>query len=124
MDVSGDGADTDNGFNVLNAPNVQAARDLALSRGVTTINALWINDRDFFGIDPADTINALDYGSLNVIGGTAPFQSVVSGFPEFASAIETKIGREIAPVPDSGMTITLLGFALTALVSLRRRLGS
>jgi len=128
MDVSGDGADSDNGSFVLNAPNVQAARDNALNNlGVTTINALWINDRDFFGIDPADSINALDYGNLNVIGGASSFQSVVSGFPEFASAIEAKIGREIAPpppgVPDSGATIVMLGLVFVGLMGLRRKIG-
>ena len=126
MDVSGDGSDSSGGMNNL---NVQAARDTALNvRGVTTINALWINDRNFFGIDPEDQINALDYGNLNVIGGVSPFQSVVSGFPAFASAIEAKIGREIAPppppgVPDSGATSVMLGVVFVGLMGLRRKIG-
>jgi len=129
MDVSGDGADSDAGSFTLNALNVQAARDNALNnRGVTTINALWINDRDFFGVDPADAINALDYGNLNVLGGTSPFQSVVSDFSQFAAAIEVKIGREIAPpppgVPDGGATGVMLGLVVVGMISLRRKLES
>lgn len=124
MDVSGDGADSDNGFQNLNAPNVQAARDNALANGVTTINALWIDDRDFFGDDAADLINALDYGNLNVLGGVSPFQGIVQDFPEFSGAIISKIGREVIPppqgLPDGGATALLLGMGLLGLGFSRR----
>jgi len=127
MDISGDGADSDNGFAVLNAPNVQAARDNALASGVDTINALWIDDRDFFGDDPADTINALDYGNLNVIGGVSPFQDIVDDFTEFEAAIIQKIGREVIPpppgVPDGGATALLLGIGLLGFGAGRRFLS-
>jgi hypothetical protein len=55
-------------FSNVNCPE-QTARDAFLAGGGTAINAIRLNDRDFFGIDPTDTINALQYGSLNVIGG-------------------------------------------------------
>jgi hypothetical protein len=121
MDISGDGADSDNGYSELNAPNVQAARDNALASGVDQINALWIDDRDYFGDDPADIIQALDYGSINVLGGASPFQDIVQDFPEFGTAIINKIGKEvIPPVPDGGTTGVLLCLGLMSFGFVRR----
>lgn len=121
MDISGDGADTDNGFQNLNAPNVQGARDNALASGVDTINALWIDDRDFFGDDPTDQVNALDYGNLNVLGGASPFQDIAQNFSEFEQAIINKIGREvIPPTPDGGATSLLFGLGLIGFGFFRR----
>jgi hypothetical protein len=121
MDISGDGADSDAGFDNPNAVNVQAARDNALANGVDTINALWIDDRDFFGDDANDIINALDYGNLNVLGGASPFQDIVQDFPEFERAIINKIGREVIPsTPDGGATALLFGLGLVGFGFFRR----
>lgn len=83
IDISGDGAQSPSppcNFTELNCVALQVARDAFLAGGVNnnrTINALWINDRDFFGNDPADQINAFDYGNMNVIGGPGGFQDLV-----------------------------------------------
>jgi len=124
MDVSGDGADSTAGFSNPNALNVQAARDNALASGVDTINALWIDDRDFFGDDPADTIDALQYGVDNVIAGASPFQSIVDDFSDFEAAIISKIEREVVPpqrVPDAGSSAVLLGLGFLGMAFNRRR---
>jgi hypothetical protein len=123
MDISGDGADSENGEALVDL-DVQAARDNALANGVDQINALWIDDRDFFGDDPADAINALQYGINNVLGGTSPFQGIAQDFDEFQSAIVEKIGREVIPpppgVPDGGATAALLGIGLLSFGFVRR----
>jgi hypothetical protein len=123
IDISGDGAESEQcTFNQLNCPAVQTARDNALAGPANTINALWIDDRDFFGDDPTDQVNALIYGTTNVIGGPGAFQNIVQDFPEFEDAIEAKLIREVGPtVPEPG-TLALLGIGLTALgTRLRRR---
>lgn len=122
IDVSGDGAQSDPPctFDQLNCPGLQTARANALAGGVTTINALWIDDRDFFGDDPTDIINALAYGTLNVIGGVNPFQNIVDDFPDFAAAIRGKLVREVQGAPEPGTT-ALLGIALLLAVGMVRR---
>lgn len=121
IDVSGDGADSEDDFGVMDAVHVRGARDQALANGVDTINALWIDDRDFFGDDPTDLINALDYGNLNVIAGTGQFQDIVQDFPEFEAAIINKIGKEVIPnVPDGGATAGLLCLGLVTFGFFRR----
>jgi len=113
MDVSGDGAESnETSYDNPVSAACQAARAAALTTyGVTTINALWIDDRDFFGDDPEDIIDAMLYGQTNVIGGANPFEAIVDDFTEFAPAIVEKIGREITqePIPEPLTMVAVLG---------------
>jgi hypothetical protein len=122
IDVVGDGAESQQcSFNAAVCAPLQAARAAALAGVVTTINALWIDDRDFFGDDPEDTIQALAYGTTNVIGGSNPFQSIVEDFADFAPAFARKLEREIiGEVPIPG-TLGLLGLGLLGLGLARGR---
>lgn len=106
---------------------VQDARDDALTTGgVTAINALVLDDRDFFGNDPEDSIDAVTYAQTNLIGGIGSFATFVEDFTGFGPAIESKIIREIAPpveippVPLPAGLPLLLG-ALGALGLAKRR---
>lgn len=122
LDIASEGAQDIDGcaFNNVICPTVQAARDNFLANGGTTINAIWLNDRDFFGLDATDIINAFQYGSTNVIGGSGSFQTFAQDFTAFAPAIEKKIEREIRGLPEPGI-LALLGLSLGAFGFARRR---
>ncbi|MDN3517170.1 DUF1194 domain-containing protein [Aquisalimonas lutea] len=125
IDVSGDGSESvDCIYSSPVCEPLQAARDSALASDIDTINALWIDDREFFGDDPNDQINALDYGATNVIAGPGAFQDIVQDFNGFSDAISAKILREIDPevsVPAPG-ALGLMGLGLFGmLVGARRR---
>ncbi len=121
LDIASEGAQDIDGcvFDNVDCPTVQAARDNFLAGGGTTINAIWLNDRNFFGLDADDIINAFEYGSLNVIGGTGAFQVFAQDFTTFGAAIERKIVREVIGVPEPGV-LALLGLGLVVLGSIRR----
>jgi MYXO-CTERM domain-containing protein len=105
--VSGDGTS--------GSAATQAARDAALTAGVTRINALAIGGQFIF-----------DFFQNNVIGGPGAFVLQATSFDEFGQAIANKIQVEVGgpdpvDVPAPG-AIGFLGLGVLALgLAIRRR---
>lgn len=94
IDVSGDG------YNNSGRP-VTEARDDAVARGVVVNGLPILNGRPGPGGWPGAT--DLDrYYEANVIGGPGAFLVPASDFDAFATAIRTKLVREIAALPSFG----------------------
>ena len=94
IDVSGDG------YNNSGRP-VGAARDEAVARGITINGLPILNGRPGPGGWPGAT--DLDaYYEANVIGGAGAFIVPAADFDAFATAIRTKLVREIADLPGAG----------------------
>jgi hypothetical protein len=104
IDIVADGSESElcNEAQPICVP-LQNVRDAALSSGVDAINALFIRNEPFFGI-PSDSIDAILYGEVNVIGGPGSFVTLIEDFADFAVAIEEKLIRETAPpLPPNGV---------------------
>ncbi len=122
MDVSGDGADN-TAYTVQECPGCQAARDAAVLAGVDLINALWIRDAGWFGDQPGDAVQAIDYGERNIIAGDGSFARLVQGFGGFEEGIIDKIYTELQPenpVPEPA-TMLLFGIGLLGLAGVTRK---
>lgn len=116
IDISGDGSQN-------TGANTAAARDAALAAGIDAINGLPIL---------TDEPNLDDWYQNNIVGGTNSFLQVASDFPDFASAISTKIAREIcndpdgcepppAKTPEPTTMLGLLGFGAFGASTLKRK---
>jgi hypothetical protein len=122
VDITSEGVQSGEGCS-FNNPDCQAtrtARDAFLLAGGTAVNAIWMNDRNFFGLDPTDAVNAFEYGALSVIGGVGAFQVFAETNEDFVAAIQDKLIREIVPVPEPG-TLFLVGLGSLGIGLMRRR---
>jgi hypothetical protein len=102
IDVSGDGEQND-------GANTAAARTAAINAGIDAINGLAIGGAGL-----------LAWYQANIVGGPTGFALQADSFADFASTVETKIGREINQVPEPG-TLALLGLAVAGFAAFRRR---
>ena len=127
VDIASEGVQSGEGcaFNNPDCPAGRNARNAFLAGGGSAVNAIWLNDRDFFGLDPTDAVNAFEYGALSVIGGAGAFQVFAESNADFVSAIQNKILREIAPpgVPEPA-TLLLMALGFSALAVFQRRARS
>lgn len=126
IDITLDGSQGTAGcsFSALNCLPLQNARDAAEAAGIDAINALLIQDRNFFGNDVGNTINAEQYAATNLLLDDS-FSVFIEGFQDFGPAIQDKLIAEIrdddmppVPLPAAGwMLIAGIG----GLAAMRRR---
>jgi hypothetical protein len=90
IDVSGDGVNNSGRPSAL-------ARDEAVSQGITINGLVIINDRRFPGQPPQPALD--EFYMENVIGGLNAFVIVSNSFGDFATAVLSKLIKEIAGAP-------------------------
>lgn len=91
IDVSGDGINN-------SGRSITLARDEAVAQGITINGLVIINDRRFPGQPPLPPLD--EYYIENVIGGQNAFVVVANSFEDVATAVLSKLIKEIAS--DSG----------------------
>ncbi len=85
IDVSGDG--------VSNGPAAAAARDAAISGGIT-VNGLVIHNEEY-DLGELAKLNLFAHYKAHVVGGPGAFLMAAEGFEDFRLAIRKKLVREI-----------------------------
>ncbi|MBI3513334.1 MAG: DUF1194 domain-containing protein [Proteobacteria bacterium] len=100
IDVSGDGSNN-------SGRPVWLARDAAIEVGITINGLAIINDRPNPFSRPEPKLD--DYYKENVIGGSGAFVGIAEDFTSFASAILSKLIKEVAAAPDLPVRTRLAG---------------